>query len=149
MAITKGFNCLTALLHRSHDLKMFPSPIAIPSIIFRTKCLLPAVTSWEANGGTHPSLHLAQLSQQGTKKSELSHKKCHFPCWNKVMAMSGVGVVEACLKLALQCFPLVLPHVFTKIFGSQALSLISNPTHLLGCANILLCNFNSAPRSML
>lgn len=149
MAITKGFNYLTALLHRSHDLKMFPSPTVIPFVIFRAKCLLPAVTSWEGNGGTHPSLHLAQLSQQGKNKSELSHKKCHFPCWNKVMAMSGVDVTEACLKLALQSFPSVLPHVFTKIFGSQALSLISNPTHLLGCANTLLCNFNSALRNML
>lgn len=65
------------------------------------------------------------------------------------MAMSGVGVTEACLKLALQSFPSVLPHVFTKIFGSQALSLISNPTHLLGYANTLLCNFNSALRNML
>lgn len=65
------------------------------------------------------------------------------------MAMRGVDVVEICLKLALQSFPLVLPHVFTKIFGFQVLSLISNPTHLLGCANTLLCNFNSALRNML
>lgn len=134
MAVTKGFNCLTALLHRFHHLKEFCSPIAFPFIVFRAKCLLPAVTSWEANGGIHPSLHLAQLSQQGKNKSELS-RKCHFPCWNKGMAMSGVDVVEMCLKLSLQSFPSVLPHVFTMIFGSQALSLISNPTHLLGCAN--------------
>lgn len=65
------------------------------------------------------------------------------------MALSGVDVVEVCLKLALQSFPSVLLHVFTKIFGSQASSLISNPTHLLGCANTLLCNFNSALRNML
>lgn len=96
-------------------------------------------------------LHLAQFwnSQQGKNKSELSHKKCHFPCWNKVMARSGADVLEACLKLALQNFPVVLPYVFTKIFRSQVLSLISNPTHLLSCANTLLCNFNSALRNML
>lgn len=82
-------------------------------------------------------------------QSEQSHKKCHFPCWSRVMATSGVDVLEVCLKLALQSFPSCLLPVFTKIFGSQALSLISNPTHLLGCTNTLLCNFNSALRNML
>lgn len=151
MAITKRFNYLDALLHSSHDLKTFPLPIAIPFIMFRAKCLLPAVTSWEENGGAHPFFIWlsSETPNREKNKSELSHKECHFPCWNKVMAMSGADVVEACLKLALQSFPVVLPHVFTISFRSQVLSLISNPTHLLSCANTLLCNFNSALRNML
>lgn len=62
------------------------------------------------------------------------------------MAVRGAGSAEGLSEI---CFAELSIAEFTKTLESQVLSLISNPAHLLNCANALLCNFNSTLRNML
>lgn len=149
--IWKRFKYLVALVHSSHDLKMFLFPITITSIIFKAKCLLLVSAGWEVNGGTHHSLHLAKFwNSIGVKnKSEQPHTEASLSLLEQSHGSEWSCFSWGLVWNSLCSFLSMLPHVFAKIFESHVLSFISNTAHLLDRANTLLHNFNSALRNML